>query len=415
MKHDPQAQRAFASEIVERLRAAGYEALWAGGCVRDQLLGRIPKDYDVATSAEPDAIRQLFGHRRSLPIGAAFGVITVLGPKQAGQIEVATFRQDFEYTDGRRPGRINFSSAREDAQRRDFTINGLFYDPLANEVIDYVGGRQDLEDHLIRAIGDPVERFTEDKLRVLRAVRFSATFAFTIEPATWDAVCAMHDAVGVVSAERIAAEMRRLLVEQHRAQGLQLLHASRLWEAIVPPPLQHPAENAWAEAVEVCDYLETPTFPTAAAALVAPLADKCAALQLCRQWKLSNAETDRIAWLIDHAYVLDNAAHLPWPALQPILIHEAFEELLTWGDARVAARLADRVHLEYCREQLARPAEQLDPAPLVDGADLKACGIRPGPMLGQLLATIRTRQLAGELTSRDEALRFIRETAGHAE
>jgi tRNA nucleotidyltransferase/poly(A) polymerase len=166
----PEDQRQFAVEVVRRLRAAGFAAYWAGGCVRDRLLGRVPKDYDVATDATPPQIRQVFGHRRTLAIGAAFGVITVVGPKAAGMVEVTTFRRDAAYSDGRHPDGVTFSSAEEDAQRRDFTINGLFFDPLAEEVIDFVGGQEDLRRGVIRAIGQAAERFAEDKLRMLRAV-----------------------------------------------------------------------------------------------------------------------------------------------------------------------------------------------------------------------------------------------------
>src|SRR5262245_11907033 len=167
---DPARQHAFALEIAQKLRAAGFEALWAGGCVRDELLGLVPKDYDVATSATPDQIRDLFGHRRTLPIGAAFGVITVLGTRAAGQIEVATFRSDAAYSDGRHPDSVTFTTAKHDAQRRDFTINGLFFDPVAEQVVDYVDGQQDLTRRVIRAIGDPRLRIGEDRLRMLRAV-----------------------------------------------------------------------------------------------------------------------------------------------------------------------------------------------------------------------------------------------------
>src|SRR5262245_35516929 len=171
---DPQLARQFAVEVVHRLRESGHQALWAGGCVRDQLMGQLPKDYDVATDAEPDRIREVFGKRRTLPIGAAFGVITVLGRKGAGQIDVATFRCDAAYSDGRHPDAVTFSDAEHDAQRRDFTINGLFYDPLEGRVIDYVGGQVDLEFRILRAIGNPSARIAEDKLRMLRAVRFAA-------------------------------------------------------------------------------------------------------------------------------------------------------------------------------------------------------------------------------------------------
>src|SRR5262249_1299501 len=171
-KLDPQKQREFAVEVVRQLRDHGFQAYWAGGCVRDHLLERTPKDYDVATSAHPEEIRSVFSHRKTLSIGAAFGVMTVLGPRAAGQIEVGTFRQDVSYSDGRHPDKIAFSSPEEDAQRRDFTINGMFYDPLVEQVIDYVGGEADLKLGVIRAIGNAHERFTEDKLRMLRAVRF---------------------------------------------------------------------------------------------------------------------------------------------------------------------------------------------------------------------------------------------------
>src|SRR5690349_3855336 len=172
---DPAAQRAFALDVARRLRERGYESLWAGGCVRDQLLGLTPKDYDVATNATPEQVRDLFGHRKTIAIGAAFGVISVIGPRPAGQIDVATFRRDSDTSDGRRPDAVTFTNAEEDARRRDFTINGLFFDPIDERVIDYVGGQEDLKRGVMRAIGEPAQRFDEDKLRMLRAVRFTAT------------------------------------------------------------------------------------------------------------------------------------------------------------------------------------------------------------------------------------------------
>ena len=185
--------REFAILVVQQLTNAGYQALWAGGCVRDQLMGIPPKDYDVATNATPDQIREVFGKRRTLPIGAAFGVITVLGPKQADPIEVATFRRDTGYSDGRRPDGVEFTDAKEDALRRDFTINGMFYDPLKEQVVDYVGGKDDLKAKRIRAIGVPQERIEEDKLRMLRGVRFAAKFGFEIESDTLAATLATSD------------------------------------------------------------------------------------------------------------------------------------------------------------------------------------------------------------------------------
>src|SRR3954470_14577492 len=210
-------QREFALDVSRKLREAGFDALWAGGCVRDELLGLTPKDYDVATSATPDQIRDLFGHRRTLAIGASFGVITVLGPRDAGQIEVATFRTDAAYSDGRHPDSVTFTTAEHDAERRDFTINGLFFDPLAEKVVDYVGGQQDLKAHILRAIGNPRLRLSEDKLRMLRAVRFAATFNFSIESDTLLAIQEMAPQINTVSAERVGSEIRRMLVDSNRA------------------------------------------------------------------------------------------------------------------------------------------------------------------------------------------------------
>src|SRR4051794_594855 len=184
----PSRQRAFALEIAKKLRAAGFEALWTGGCVRDELLGLTPKDYDVATSAKPDQIRDLFGRRRTLPIGASFGVITVLGPQGAGQIEVATFRTDAQYSDGRHPDSVTFTTAEHDAQRRDFTINGLFYDPISEKFDDSAGGQDDLKARITRAIGAPRLRLSEDKLRIPRPARFAPAFNFTIDPDTLTAI-----------------------------------------------------------------------------------------------------------------------------------------------------------------------------------------------------------------------------------
>ncbi|MCL6504373.1 MAG: PAS domain-containing protein [Pirellulales bacterium] len=229
---NPQQQRRFALDIVRRLRAAGFQALWAGGCVRDELLGRHPKDYDVATDARPEQIRQLF--RRTVDVGAAFGVVVVVGPRHAGQIEVATFRRDSPYSDGRHPDHVTYSSAEEDARRRDFTINGLFYDPVEGRVIDYVGGQEDLHRRIVRAIGDPHERFLEDRLRMLRAVRFAACLDFALDTATRDAIIELAPRIVDVSAERISQEMRLILTSAQRVRACQELYAVSLLRAILP-------------------------------------------------------------------------------------------------------------------------------------------------------------------------------------
>src|SRR5262245_714268 len=292
---DPVRAREFAVEVVRRLRAAGHQALWAGGCVRDQLMGMLPKDYDVATDAAPDRVREVFGKRRTLPIGAAFGVITVIGPKGAGQIDVATFRRDAAYSDGRHPDAVTFSDAEHDAQRRDFTINGLFYDPLEERVIDYVGGQVDLQRHVIRAIGDPLQRIAEDKLRMLRAMRFAARFDFAIDAATLAAITQQSHELVIVSAERVAAELRLILTHVSRARGVELLADTGLLDVILPelnPITQSP--DQWSRCLAILTSLHEPTFSMSLAALLreAYQADhqKHLPQTVFERWKLSTDE-----------------------------------------------------------------------------------------------------------------------------
>jgi poly(A) polymerase len=269
-------ERDFAIDVVRRLRGAGFQALWAGGCVRDQIMGLTPKDYDVATDARPEKIQALF--RRTVAIGASFGVVEVLGPPPL-RVQVATFRSDISYSDGRHPDAVVFASAREDALRRDFTINGMFFDPLENQVIDYVGGQNDLQARLLRAIGDPAERFVEDKLRLLRAVRFATQFELAFDPATETALRAMAGEISVVSAERIAEELRRLLVHPHRRRGAQLFADMGLAQAIIPEllemkgvpqgPPDAPTGDLWDHVLRVLDLLgPSPSFSLAFAALL---------------------------------------------------------------------------------------------------------------------------------------------------
>ena len=228
-------EREFAVEVVRRLREAGHEALWAGGCVRDELLGQTPKDYDVATSALPEQVRRLF--RRTVGVGEAFLVVEILGPRtETGPLKVqaATFRSDGEYIDERRPVEVVASTPREDALRRDFTINGMFFDPLENRIIDYVGGQDDLRNRVLRAIGDAEKRIGEDKLRMMRAVRMAARFELTVEPATAAAIRKMAPGIPVVSAERIADEFRKMLVDRHRARGMRLFVELGLAAPVLP-------------------------------------------------------------------------------------------------------------------------------------------------------------------------------------
>jgi len=405
----PERQRRFAVEVVRRLRDAGFEAYWAGGCVRDRLLGQTPKDYDVATDATPPEIRELFGKRRTLAIGAAFGVITVLGPKDAGQIEVATFRRDADYSDGRHPDSVSFSSAREDASRRDFTINGLFYDPIEEQLIDYVGGREDLRRRVLRAIGDAHERFGEDKLRMLRAVRFSARFRFPLEAETLAAIREMADQITVVSPERIAMEMRQILVAPTRSTAVRLLLDTGLAPAILPEivPANKPGRRRLEHTLTVLDRLEAPGFPLALAALLYPVVDAARAGQLGKRWRLSNQETDRVGWLVGHHAALEHARSTSWSSVQRILIAEGIEDLLALAEAVALAGSGDTSQIAWCRAKLAEPEEVLNPAPLLTGDDLIRHGVRPGPNYRVLLNRVRDAQLDGEIQTGDDALALV--------
>ena len=396
-------QRDFALDVVQRLRAAGHEALWAGGCVRDQLLGRPPKDYDVATGALPDQVRELFGKRRTLAIGASFGVITVLGPRGSAPIEVATFRTDGEYRDGRRPESVAFTDAEHDARRRDFTINGLFFDPVAGQVVDYVGGVADLEARVVRAIGDPCRRFEEDKLRMLRAVRFAATYDFALDPGTLAAIREMADELPVVSGERIGAELRRVLTHAHRRRGVELLAEADLLRPLSAELAEHAAANdaAWRAALGRLEKLQALTLPPALAVLFHGLASVEQSREFGRRVRLTNKELDRTAWLLKQLPVVLRASELSWSRLQRILIHDGAEELVALAAAILPA---DDPGLVRCREKLALAESERNPPPLVTGDDLLAHGLRAGRHFAELLEHLRDEQLEGRLATRDEAL-----------
>jgi tRNA nucleotidyltransferase/poly(A) polymerase len=399
----PTPQRDFALAVVHKLRAAGFEALWAGGCVRDELLGLVPKDNDVATSATPDQVRDLFGPRRTFAVGAAFGVITVLGPRAAGQIEVATFRADAEYSDGRRPDSVTFTTAEHDAQRRDFTINGLFFDPVANEVVDYVGGRADLERKSIRAIGDPRLRLSEDKLRMLRAVRFAATFGFEIEAETLRAIQDMVRDVNTVSAERIGMELRRMLVHPGRVHALDLLRETNLLDFVLPEVAAY-VPAAWAETRSELGNLHNPTLPLALAALLRQTGDPAVTGAVGRRLRFATREHERAAWLLAHVADAERALELPWPQLQRLLVHDGGPELVALAEAIVGS---DDPAIVFCHERLAWPEEKLNPRPLVDGSDLIGHGLAPSPDFARLLEAVRDAQLAGEIATSDEALALV--------
>jgi poly(A) polymerase len=436
---DSLASRDFAVEIVRRLRQAGYQALWAGGCVRDLLLGATPADYDVATGATPEQVMAVLPYR-TLTVGISFGVVRVRHPGLPGvEVEVATFRSDGAYVDGRRPETVVFSSPQLDAERRDFTINGIFMDPLTGELIDYVGGQEDLKKHLLRAIGDPADRLREDKLRALRAIRLAARFQLQIEPATLAALRSMAGEVVAVSAERIAQEVRRMLVHESRAQAMNLALDTGLVAAILPPllPLKGlfpgeptlPGEDLWDHTMRVLQLLPSnPSFTLAFAALVhdagkpatqelhqgryrfldheqasARLADR-----LCRSLKLSNAEREQITWLVAHHQYLREARTLRDSTLKQILAEPGIEDLLELHRALALASTGNTEHVDYCRYYLkVQPAGPINPPPLITGHDLVNHGLEPGPQFAIILKQLREAQLEGLVQSQREALDWV--------
>ena len=386
-------ERELATDVVTKLQAAGYTALWAGGCVRDELLGLTPADYDIATSATPEQVQQLF--RRCHSFGASFGVVEVLGPRDEHgdwlKVQVATFRTDGSYTDGRRPDTVQYSSPEEDAARRDFTINGLFFDPVTQKVMDYVGGKADLEARVLRAIGDPVARFTEDKLRVLRAVRMAARFNLTVEDQTWQAVVRMAEQIRVVSVERIAEELRKMLVHPSRGRGMTLLRDSGLLKLILPEASELPAKLASPEVMMVA-------FELVLAALLRNCEPKIVG-RVAKRLKLSNQEADDVIWLVTVQQLLVRNPAPPRSTLFPILADERgillvlFLHLCGNSEAGEYARKAKNQHT----------LAELNPPPLLTGDDLKALGYKPGPQFKAWLDELRRKQLDGELTSRADA------------
>lgn len=433
--------RQFAADVVRRLQGSGFRALWAGGCVRDELLGLTPNDYDVATDARPEQVQGLF--RRTVAVGAAFGVVEVIGPRGADgehvTVEVATFRSDGAYSDGRRPDAVTFSSPQEDAARRDFTINGMFFDPVAGELHDFVGGRADLDAKVLRAIGDPSARFAEDKLRVLRAVRIAARFGLSVDPATLAAARRTAPEITVVSAERIAEELRKLLAHPSRGRGVRLLREFDLIGPVVPEllgsfdvpqgPPSAPTGTLWEHTVRVVELLDDrASFPLAFGALLhdigkprtfARTPDKYTfhrheqegariAEKIADRLKLSNAEKARIAWLVEKHQYLADAPTMRLSRLKPILVHPGIADLLALHRADALASGKSLEHVEFCERLLREtPPEELNPPPAVTGDDLKAAGLTPGPDFKRLLDAVREAQLEGRVRSKDEGLALV--------
>ncbi len=406
-------EREFATEVVSKLQRAGYQALFAGGCVRDELLGLTPVDYDIATSARPEEVQAHF--RRTHTFGASFGVVEVLGPKDANgewlKVQVATFRSDGTYTDGRRPDSVVFSSPEEDAARRDFTINGLFRDPISGKLWDYVGGERDLRNKVLRAIGNPEERFTEDKLRILRAVRMAARFELDIEPYTLAAMQRMADQIQVVSAERITEELRKILKHTNRERGVRELVSLGLLKVIIP-------EMTGVNAPPYRVFPPDASFELGFARMLWGVKTETVTT-ICRRLRLSNPEIERVVWLCKNRGMLAVAHKTRKSQLFPLLAHPGIHELVLLHESDGCDLGFQMLHEYEGRQpgqidevrQLLRDhsPEHFNPPPLLTGDDLKAIGLKPGPLFKKLLDEVRALQLDGVLKTRQEAEEIIRE------
>ena len=387
--------RQAAIKIIKKLNRSGYESLLAGGCVRDMILKRPAKDYDVATSAEPADVIRLF--KRTLKVGVKFGVVIVLTDRS--QVEVATFRTESGYTDGRHPANVRFATAAEDASRRDFTINGMFYNPLKKKVIDYVNGRADLKKQLIRTIGRPAERFSEDYLRMLRAVRFSTQLGFRIEPKTFSAIKKNAKNIHGISGERIAMELEAVLVNPNRSAGVSMLAESGLAKVVFPgitPQQVNLATKVLAQLRKKTD------FPLALGCLFAGCKTEFA-LERCRILKLSRNQSKHIKFLLTNRGKLLNDK-MSLAQLKLIASEPYFEDLYEFQKAIQKAGLKTINPLVNLRKRInSLRGIELRPKPLLDGHELIRLGAVPGPALGQLAQEIYIVQLEGQLTTKSQA------------
>ncbi|MCA9127677.1 MAG: CCA tRNA nucleotidyltransferase [Planctomycetales bacterium] len=406
------ANRQFATDVVSQLRSAGFEALWAGGSVRDLLLGNSPQDFDVATSATPEQVRQVFGRRRTLPVGVAFGVVLVLPEDRlVSPVEIATFRTDATYSDGRHPDRVVFSTAEHDAHRRDFTINGMFYDPLEKTVIDYVGGQQDLRDGIVRAIGTAENRIAEDKLRMMRAIRFAARFDFAVESLTMQAIKRHAHEIVVVSGERIGDEVRKTLSTDNAAWAFNAWYDSGLLQQFLPL-LATPWPVISQRSMSVLAALPNKDWCVRLSAVVAESCRVSSTLAeivdlLRSRLKLSNAEITSIEFAVRSQTILEQARETRRSELQPLLTHTditAAVQLLR-GRATLDPNYLEQA--QWLTEQLSMPVSQLDPPVLLNGGDLIQMGIPPSPKFSRLLKQVRNMQLDGQLACKSEAQAWV--------
>lgn len=438
-----------AEAIVGKLRGEGYDAYFAGGCVRDLLLGRVPKDFDVATSARPNVVLDLFP--RTFAVGAHFGVVLVADEIDGEEIvtEVATFRSDGAYSDGRRPDEVRFSdSAEEDVVRRDFTINGMLLDPqtldetgdFAHATLDFVGGRADLAAGIVRAIGDAGTRFAEDKLRMLRAVRFAARFEFVIEAVTEAAIRKHAEGIAQVSCERIRDELTRMLTEGHARRAFELLDQTGLLKQVLPeidrlhgveqPPQYHPEGDVWIHTLLLLEKLPEGVSPTLAWGALLHDVGKPATFErapdrirfnghvevgvriaagICRRLRFSNEETAQILSLVENHMRFGDVERMKESTLKRFFRLPRFPEHLELHRIDCLSSHEDLTLYDYAKRRYeAVPEEEVRPKLLVTGEDLIAAGYRPGPRFKEILAAAEDAQLEGHIMSKDEGLAFVR-------
>jgi len=424
-----------ADEIVRVLREHGHEAYFAGGCVRDMVMGVEPQDYDVSTSARPETVMELFPKTNA--VGAQFGVVLVhMG---GADYEVATFRADAEYADGRHPTAVEFCSAREDVGRRDFTINGMLFDPIEGKVLDWVGGREDIRRKVVRTIGEPESRFEEDKLRMLRGVRFACRLGFAIEQATYDAMRRKADELGVVSAERIRDELLRILTQPHAGRGLRLMHDVGFLRVILPeveamcgveqPPEFHPEGDVFEHTCMMFDIVDGPSPELAMGILLHDVGKPgtqtftdrirfnehdreggVTARAVCRRLRFSNDQVEHISELVAQHMRFAAAKRMRLATLKRLLALPRFEEHLELHRLDCLASHRKLDIYDFLRRKLEEfSEEELRPEPLINGGDLLAMGYPQGPVFGRILSEVREQQLEGNLDTREAALEYVRE------
>jgi len=422
-----------ARDIVAQLQRAGYTAYLAGGCVRDHLLGVEAKDFDVATSARPEEVQRLFPRVTNLT-GKSFGVVRVM--VEEAFFEVATFRQDGPYKDGRHPESVRFATAEEDAQRRDFTINGLFFDPVADRLIDYVGGEADLRAGTVRAIGNPADRFAEDHLRLLRAIRFATRLRFRIEPKTWEAIRAAAPSIRTVSAERIRDELNKIFTVSKPELGLDLLDQSGLLAEVLPdiaamhgveqPPQFHPEGDVYQHVRLMLSKIEQPNLELALGVLFHDVGKKPTAKvdesgrirfnehesvganmaeQIMTGLRYDNKSIETVRELVQHHMQFKDVPHMRPSTLKRMMARPTFPLELELHRIDCASSHGDLKHYDFLKQQLeTMSAEEIDPPKLITGDDLLAMGLPPGKAVGRILEAVRLAQLEGSVQTRAEAL-----------